>query len=562
MANAVRERDLSAIPRTIGEEYRAIREDQTAAQRAFQQENPRQALAADSLGAIVGGGKVAGAVNRLAPRAFSTARGAGAVAAAEGGAFAAGAAEGNVLDRLDEAATGAVIGGVGGMAFQRVANSVQNYARSRAGKAVASQDTRDAFSLVRRVMAEDKGSRPEAEAFLRQWVRQGARPDELFDELAKGGVGRTVAREIATRNPTPALKFIDDFRSTQAEQLRRGASSVLRNGKTVRATRKTLEDIRKTQATPLYERAYANDAFSPELDQLIADRGSIRNAMRIAANRVSDRGNATTRGISDIPTMEVYDRAKGVLDDRINVLLKNGATRHAGDIKSARNEFVRLLDEVNPDYAKARSVWAGTADIDDAMELGEKFTRPSYTADDLADDLAGLNSSQREFHRVAVAEQLEELIDRTRDNANLARFVKTEAMRKKLRTLFADNADEGEAFIRVLQDSAEKFDRRSFIDPRTGSQTEPRRRGQELLADAAQGRITRGALNATQNPLGVPREAFNLARRQAVEARTQRISEVIAKAIFEGADDPFVTGAPNVRIPVGAELNAIAQNRE
>lgn len=722
LINAAKRRDLREIPRAQGQTFKEFMDISRNERDANKAKAPIASTAGEITGAVVGGAKTAGLAAQKLGQFAGTVRGAATIGGAEGAAFGAGSADGNVAERADDAAVGAAFGAVGGAAFQKLANGVQNFWRARAGKQVATPETKKAFDLIRRTLSEDKGSKSKAEAFLRTWMKGGAKPDELFDELASGGRGKVVAREMATRNPQDALKFIEDFRAAQGEKIRDAIGQTLKNGRTVKTSREALQEVRQVQAKPLYDEAFSENVFSDEIADIIESRPIVKQSIRRATTALRNRGGKTSYqpgvrskaddlleralhiknagkgskpvgladfvrqqgGVRDVggdvlssigntvkgrpglvnnsggkqiddliiaaqeagyfpgrnldqgdipsqrefldaladdvsgrrvftgagaddavsqqgfdqaaeeliamgvdprapkaelirqveaaagegvstetaPTIEVLDRAKGYMDDRIGALLRQGKKREAGDIIAAKKALVDRIDELNPTYRTARQMWAGTAEIEDAMEIGRKFTRPSYRADELISDLAKMNESQREFHKVAVAEELEALIEKTRDNSNSARFVQTEQMRAKLRALFADAPEDGEKFVKLIEKSAEQFTRRAFVDPGSGSQTQQRQRANELIRDAAEGRIARAGIRAAQNPIGIPAEIAGAARRQGNEARAQRISEIVAQALFRGADDPFARNVVNARVPVAPELAAITQNRE
>lgn len=555
VGRAIKNRDIGEIPRSIGEEYQTLQRNYRAGQEQFREAHPIQAY-----GGEIAGGAVAGGAGILKNAGGQIGK-AALIGAGEGGLYGFGSAQGSVTERVDDAATGAALGAAGGAAFQGVANKVAGFWKARAGKRVADADTKRAFGMLVNSLSDDLGGRNKAEAALRNWMKNGAKPEELFD--LGGPVTQNLAREVASRKPTPALQFINSMKDAQSAEIRGAVQKSLnKKGGSVQATRSMLETVRKEQASPLYRQAYAKQIDTEEIAQLIAERPELKKALSKGVSRVLNRGNGVIDDNGMI-TVEVLDRAKGALDDRINVLMRQGAKREAADIISAKKVLLAKIDELAPEYAEARKVFAGTAEIESALEKGNDFLKPSYSADDLARDLAEMGPSEREFHKVAVAEQFEALIDRTRDRSNKGAFVSTEAMRKKIKTLFADDPQEAEAFIELVKKSEDRFRRLGKIDPDGGSQTEPRQRAKQIFEDAERGPIQRGAETVLENPVAAPGKAVKAAARNLNSKRGQRVSDALSRALFEGADDPFPQATrANVPFRSVSAANPLIQNKE
>lgn len=715
VVNAIRERDIGEIPRAIGNEFLELQKFQRGERDAFRRERP-----AIALGAEVAGGLATGGVGVLKAAGPLAAAGTGAI---QGGLYGVGAAEGNLLERADDGAKGAAFGAAAGAAFQQVASKVSRFWTARAGKTLAAPDEKRAFELLTNSLAEDLGGRSKAEAALRIWMKNGAKPEELFD--LGGPVTQNLYREIASRKPTPALQFINRLKDAQADDIRLQTGGRLNEGgRTVAATREALKEVREQQAGPLFEAVRQQRVFSSEIDDLIAERPALKDAVRRAARFVKDRGNAaainvertaaddlldqvaqfrstaqpkkqeslssfvvkmggiaddrgdimariggTVRGrpglinkggrklddialaaqeagyfpsrpdsygdrisVNDLidalsddlsgrrvfsagsedalaneasrrqaeaffskngidpnaprdeliaqieqmtgarvtpasaPSMETLMRAKGVLDDQIGSLLKNGNRQRAADLISVKNELVARLDELAPDYKEARKIFAGTAEVEDAMKKAKEFLRPQKTASDVARDLKAMGQSEREFYKVAVAEEFEALIDRTRDSSNKAAFIATRNMRDKLKALFADNPEEARDLIKLVQKAENRFRRLNEIAPNAGSQTEPRLRARELFEQATRSKTGRAAEAMIDDPLrSLPRKAVRETSRVMSGNRADKVSDVLAQALFEGVPfKPGVVRQPPVQIPYSPApaLAPLTQNRE
>ena len=179
--NAIKRGSLAEIPkaqRQTFQEFRDIHRDKRAEQQKLA---PRAALAGDIVGGVVGGGKATAAAQKAFGGAVNTARGAGLVGAGEGAVFATGGAEGNLLERADDAAVGGIIGGLGGFGIQKVANGLRSFFTNGRKQLTAPKELREGIRIVQKRLAADLGGDDKARAFLKDWAgawrrRSGACP--------------------------------------------------------------------------------------------------------------------------------------------------------------------------------------------------------------------------------------------------------------------------------------------------------------------------------------------------------------------------------------------------
>lgn len=191
--DAVKERDLGAIPRAVGREYGKIRETQAAQQRNFEQENPLQAGAADIVGNTAGliqGGAAAGktlvgkAVERLPTSAKLAVQGATA-----SGLLAAGDAEDG--DKLKAGVDAAKFGAIATPVMNKALGAVSSvFKRSNIANAPTIQKIKDRAQALY-AKAENSGVRINGKTTQKI-------ADRMRDRMVKEGI------------KLPSGEFIDD----------------------------------------------------------------------------------------------------------------------------------------------------------------------------------------------------------------------------------------------------------------------------------------------------------------------------------------------------------------
>lgn len=411
---------------------------------------------------------------------------------------------------------------------QTVARQVENFSTARkAGKSAPKAEVR-AFRTLRKALTKDLGNKGRAEAALRKWVADGADPDALID---LGGENmKRLARALASEEPEKALNLINKFRESQAPAIR-GALSRAANEKGLVGD-DVLDDIKfikQTKGGELYSKAHtieiSTDIYRNELRTFVQEqipKSAINDAIKIArADGDFDTVQLLTlasKGEETTLTVKALDFIKRGVDDAVGSALKSDQKKSFGTaLNNSKKEWLAKIDKVVPEFKEARDFYAGQFDTEEALKLGREFTKGSKNAGQVRRELEALNPSEQEFYRLGVADALEDVISRTRDVSNKATFVKTDAMRQKIRALLETDPESADEFIDFLQTSSRRFERRTAISPQTGSQTEERFRGAQAL---------RSALSPRETAIkGV--EAFEA-------RRAKKVTDILAEAFFVG----------------------------
>lgn len=173
---------------------------------------------------------------------------------------------------------------------------------------------------------------------------------------------------------------LDDIsRAADAEDVGKGTRS---------AARKALSSFRaalRAKAKPVYDKAYANPVeFTESLEDLLQRpvmNDALAKARNLAANEgipfnqffadIADDGAVT---VTRVPDARGWDYVKRGLDEILGsdkaINKRTGGMNNLGRIVSGiKTDLMAHLDDLNPDYAKARAIYSeGAGEVTTAME--------------------------------------------------------------------------------------------------------------------------------------------------------------------------------------------------
>ena len=466
-----------------------------AGQKAFEAAEPMTALGAEALGSIpsmvipfAGGARAA----QLASKAPSLMRGAGTAAgigAAEGFVGGVGRGEG-ASDRLSR---GAIEGGLGaataGLAPPLIAGGARVFGGGR------SPDTK-AVDALSRAIPEEQMPRIQAEVEGRiARGETGAQMPETLTDIA-GGAAQRELRGARGRSPEVSAEVDPMMRGrveTQAPRIERE----IETGLGIRADESAeLQDLvarQQREAADAYDnlrqqyqavpvtgmRALFNSpAFRRNYDRVIQ---TMQN--RAAAGQIDDSVlrqlegkmsydefmEAIRRGDQVEVPFDFLERMKRRISSEAQVAKRSGDTETAGELGDLARSFTDQIDQLVPEYRQARNLFAGQAEVSDALEEGGKFLR--QTPASVQSVLEKMTESEKRAYLTGAVGSLRNLIENTRDRADLVqKLVGTPANRKRIATLMG--GEDSPAF-RAFEDALRREAR--FVESRNvvtgGSQT-------------------------------------------------------------------------------------------
>lgn len=196
--------------------------------------------------------------------------------------------------------------------------------------------------------------------------------------------------------------------------------------------------------------------------------------------------------------MAVWDQIKRGLDDVIgakkrgvDVGTANNAVKSTlGDAVRTKKEFLSVLDDLVPDYKKARDAFAGPAALKDAMEEGRTFFNLKPL--ELKEMLGGLSASEQDAFRVGAAQALKEKVGNESGRTSILKFWKEDNTRERLQAIFPDTRSFREFQSTLLARGLEK----PLEAVGRGAQTAPRQARMDDEGAAAMQELLSGAASA------------------------------------------------------------------
>lgn len=425
---------------------------------------------------------------------------AGAVeGAAYGAAYGAGTSEGGVQSRLEGAGGGAILGTLLGGGAPLAIGGITAAARPvRNAVNAAVNPEQEAARRVQQQLQSDDAAHAVADNLLghgnpqvldeaRNLINSGRAGQELRN-IDIGGTGtRALARSAANNSPE-AREMLTRMSNTRFEGQSNRTADFVRG---LIPQRDLAGPIGDASAARTGMRSWARGAnnrnydiarqagdrpiWSPEIER-ITGSPMVQEAMRRAAKTGKDRAIAEghgafnpgvtfdesgminfTRGPNGVPTypnLQYWDYVKRELDDLAGEAGRAGAGGARGNATTLVRQLREELDNIVPEYARARGTAAMYFDAEDALDAGQVFARPGrHDINDVRRIVTAMpENEQRRFTEGYVSEMLAN-IERTGDRRNiLGRLASSTAERQKLDiALGPQRARELEAFLYIEQ---------------------------------------------------------------------------------------------------------------
>jgi len=486
--------EIEARLRSIGpQDYGTLVNQIREQNRQYYQDSPKTALAAEVAGGIVptalayfspaapvAGARSVGVLNKIrqayqaqkdaqAARTLPQTIGRAAVAGGSSGAIAgAGAAEGNLVERLPYAATGAAIGAplaagmpvvglAGNSLFRRLAEIYPSDERAEAaaarhiyrnlGKDVQPTDLNYLMEMDRRLDADSMlaNASPRLTAQAEMLAARSGDSSEIIEDAftrqlrgARGNVQRTVDANLGDKNFfTEQDRMVSEMRQN---------------------------------AAPLYRAAYdVGEVTDPEVLKFIQgalnpDVGPPTLISRYpqfteAANEVRRLAAAEGKILDlNVPTVENLDHIKRGLDSLIEKEIDSfGKVSPLGKVYiEQKNNFLNALDIAVPEYGTARRVYAGDAEVKKALERGYKEF-DELRGPQIEKMVQNMSDAEKEAFKSGVSSRLYYDINTPDQDRNFARmFANSPNMLEKLKPLF-ENPLEFDVFNAAMKRQSEIF---------------------------------------------------------------------------------------------------------
>lgn len=523
---------------------------------------------------VMGGEFVAAGRNAAARAGRSAALGSG-IGATAGGL----GAEGGIPERAMGAGFGAGFGALAGGAAQPGLELLGFGARkgTEAGRAIYETLKNQAAASKNPAGQADKLI---AQAFMRDNMLTGLpqrQPLPGQGLVNLGGENVTALGRGATVAPGPTRQRAAEFFGEQSMGAPDRAADALKGLTDLGyyGTAETLDATRKVAAEPLYKVAYAKPAvevWTPRVSELMkrpSMKSAYARAQRIAAEEGRDpkelgldfneAGDPTFLADADasgkIPSTQTLDYVKRGLDDVVEQFRDSTTGKLVLDtegraINNTRAEFVGILKEGNPDYAKALESWGGPSHALDMLQYGRDIYKARGNPADVLRRFSDMPPTDKEMARVGFVRDAIADLGNTGDSGSVyLKLMGNQNKRVVLEALFPDY----QSFRKFAdQMQAEKA---MLATNRTVMGGSPTARIQADNADMAlQG--ASDVLNWAQAiKSGNPLQIFGLALDKAQNLQrgmTEPVATEVGKRLFEGGPEAmsqYVRALLNRQVP-------------
>jgi hypothetical protein len=413
-------------------------------------------------GGVTGAGLASGGLTTarmLAPEAGLLARTASSAADAAGyGAFS-GAMEGNGLaERAANAGKGALVGAAAGgiippalaLGGAAVAPVVSNFRARVNPQGYAEGQVVRGLQETGRPISEITQDLIDAHA--------AGQPYMLAD--AMGNSGQRMLSTVARAPGAGRTAVVDALQNRQAGQGQRVSQitdEALGAGSTARQTTEQLTQRARADSGPLYAEALDrgpvwNERIQQFFDDPVARRGlregvAVQRLEALSEGRPFNPQDYAITGfneagdpiLSGVPNMRTINLLKKGWD---NILegYRDGTTgrlnldEYGRALDSVRRSFLREVDSVNPVYGEARRVYAGPAQVREAVQTGADAATRGRSADNIA-RFEALGDPAKQGYRTGYADTLAARAEKGAEGVNKVRPLTSDKAKAELEAL-------------------------------------------------------------------------------------------------------------------------------
>lgn len=173
------------------------------------------------------------------------------------------------------------------------------------------------------------------------------------------------------------------------------------------------QDLRGKNVFVPSEKQRLYDEASTYLDQFDRSGLDIEAINLLKSNKSSfKKGDINKNRIAN-NSIVMLDAAKKILDDKIGTAIKQGERQKASILQGIKKELVSKLDELNPDYKKARQIFSDFASIQNAQEQGLEIVKKGITAEQVKKMIKEMSVAEKDAFRIGLREGLDRIVRNT-----------------------------------------------------------------------------------------------------------------------------------------------------
>ncbi len=560
---------ILAWPREVARQREALAE--------AREENPYLAYGTEIGTSLIGGVPLAGRLMNLGLRAgfrpTTSMIGAGTVEGAIGGAGAAGGTEiegaaGELQDKGLGAAIGAGVGGTLSGVLPGLGYGLRQgwEALRPLGQRLGEGPTTTASRLM--------GERLRAEGITGEDLiaRQAvAGPEATMADI--GGEGLFgLTQGVLQRDPAALARGRQLFRERaegSTERIRRGMEKAFGLRERMQPSLDALRARQRELSGDAYATAYEREIpLTPTLESLLGRR-RMQQAFERAKLAADTRGEqlppffqinelGEREAVGVMPDMRAWDHMKRGIDRLIDAETDPVTGRISSDGRDLvlmKRELMEELDEINPDYKKARAIFAGDEALQNATRQGEKMlTMKTREVSAVTKDMT---ESEREAFLTGAVEAMREKMGRARaGEIGEFKFMELPNFREKLESMLPSGA-EGKRrlndLMQVLRTERQFAERTS--DLVRGSQTALRMAGGGAVESGVAMPTTTEAI--THPMVGLAQGAYQAVRRQLSKISDQSIEELAQMLLTPGNAPQVVAELQRRGVPDEVVVNFV-----
>jgi len=459
--------------------------------RKFESESPGGAVAAQLGGAIlpavataglaevptalrVGGNLAMSALEKYAPTFATKLPGflKSAVTGAETGIKAGVGGAESMEKAPEEAAMGGLVGGALGAGGRILVDTA-----APAFKNLFGNPDKIAAKKIADALEADKTT---PEQLMSKMKSAGKGADVTLSDV--GGENLRALMRVATNVPgetrQTATEFLNQRQLDQFNRISKDVEQTMigKKGVDVNKLKRDLDAVRKSASEPFYKSANAAEVrVTPELQGLLQRMPNEvvnygKKIYQVEGLKVPPiPGKVGTIASKDF---RIYDLVKRGLDEAIEKEqnpLTGQFSSYGKSLIDLKTQYLGYLDNANPDYGKARALWAGPTRSTRMIDKGRKVFSMDPT--NVGFEISKLTPEDKQYFQLGAAQAVKEALSGKRDMLDKATAIfATPKARELLRPIFPSE-DAFRVFANRMETERAMSGTRGYMLPTAGSKT-------------------------------------------------------------------------------------------
>lgn len=266
------------------------------------------------------------------------------------------------------------------------------------------------------------------------------------------------------------------------------------------------------------------------LDNKFVAGAKIKNKVELELNAKASSGESVT-------PLDRVDATKRALDDEIQAALRKGEKNKSRSLVMLKNAILKEVDEAIPEYAQARSLYAGKAALETAVDQGSLFLSNKMTVREIGELTRSMGASEKRFFQLGAKKAVMEKMETIQTKADLTRMFGKGGSTGKLKTLF-DDAESFNRFNNTLENESK------FIMTRNAAQGGSNTTQQvvDIVKSGDAASKARGLATHEGRANFIGRIIEGLSEKRGTEANTQALEDVGDILIQKGMNIDNIIG--------------------